>query len=274
MTRASGRTASSADWPLALFTALAGTGAGLLLAPLASLAAGRPATAAAPLARPALALLAVGLAVSLTHLGRPLRAALAARRAGRSRLSAEVVLALATLAAAGAEVAWPASRAIALGGSLSAVLFLLSLGAVYALPGQHAWRGPAAVAPLSTALPLAVLAFAAGDAAPTGAWRAAAATLLAADLALFAWRARRLASPPFGHRPAHPAAFARRRAVLALRVGLVNVAPALLALAGQPLAATTTLAAGIACDRASFYGLAVRHTTEGEIEAVEDAITT
>lgn len=274
MTRASGLTALAADWPLALFTALAGTGAGLLLAPLAALATGRPPTAAAPLAAPALVLLTAGLAVSLAHLGRPPRATWAARRLGRSRLSAEIVLAVATLAAAGAATAWPASRATALAASLSALLFLLSLGVVYALPGQHAWRGPAAVGPLSTALPLAVLAFAAIEGTAAGAWRAGAATLLAADLALFAWRARRLDSTPFGHQPAHPAAFARRRALLALRVILVNLAPALLALAGHPLAAAMTLAAGIAGDRASFYALAVRHTTEGEIDAVEDAITT
>lgn len=263
-----------ADWPLALFTGLAGAGAALLLAPFASFAAGHGLAAAAPLAWQGLALVGAGLAVSLSHLGRPLRAPLAARHLGQSRLSAEVVLALATAGAGAAVLAWPSSPAAALVSAASASLFLLSLGLVYALPGQHAWGGPSVAIPLSMALPLAVLGFATVDTELAGPWRVTVAALLGADLALFAWRARRLGPVPFGHTPAHPGLFARRRVLLAARVALVTFAPLWLTLSGHPFAAAATLAAGMLVDRVGFYALAVRHTTEGEIEAIENTITT
>lgn len=272
MSRARRAAGPGGDWPLALFTALAGVGAGLMLAPLASLAAGRGLTAAAPLAWRGLFLVAAGLGVSLAHLGRPLRALRAARNVGQSRLSAEIVLALVTLAAAAASVALPSSAVTAAITALSAAAFLVSLGLVYALPGQRAWRGPAVASPLSMALPLAVLAFAALGAEPRGSWRASAAVLLAIDLALFAWRARRLTSMPSGYRPVHPEPFRHRGVLLGLRFSLVTLGPLLFAARGRPFPAMTALALGILVDRAGFYALAVRHTTEADLAAAEDVI--
>jgi hypothetical protein len=269
MSRVSRALAPGNDWPLALFTAMAIAGTGLLLGPFSSLAAGRALPSATPLASGGLLLLAAGLAVSLAHLGRPLRAPRAVRNVGRSRLSAEIVMALATLAAAAAQIARPSSPLATSVLAVSAAGFLVSLGLVYALPGQRAWRAPAAVTPLAMALPLAVLASAALEGG-SASWRPTVMVLLCADLGLFSWRVRRLSSIPFGCRPTRPAAFRRRGLVLGLRFTLVTLAPLLLSLAGHPFPAAAALALGILVDRAGFYALAVRHTTEGEIEAVED----
>ena len=260
-----------AHWPLALFTWLAGVGAGLILTPLAALAAAGPISATRPLIWPGVLLLAAGLAVSLAHLGHPFRAPRAAVNLGRSRLSAEIVLALATAAGGAAALALPSWPLAAAAAGLLAAAFLVSLGLVYALPGQHAWRGPAAASPLSAALPLAALAFAALDGSGDT-WRAVAPALLGAALALFAGRVRRLASMPPGHGPAHPALFRHRGLLLGLRFALVTLVPLLLTLSGWLLAAAAALAVGILADRVGFYALAVRHTMETGIADAEDAL--
>jgi hypothetical protein len=48
------------------------------------------------------------------------------------------------------------------------------------------------------------------------------------------------------------------------------VAPAILALSGQTIPALIVLMLGIVVDRISFYGLALRHSTESEITRVEE----
>ncbi|MBP7569528.1 MAG: dimethyl sulfoxide reductase anchor subunit [Acidobacteria bacterium] len=261
------------DWPLVVFTSMAIIGAGLVLTPIAALAGGSGAAAAVRLAGAGAALIAAALAVSLAHLGRPLRAARAAANLRQSRLSAEVLFALATLAAALISFAWPAllPGASMVAGLLAGEL-LVSLGLVYALPNQPAWRGPAAASPMTMALPLAVLALAARGGEPFGPWRPVVAVLLAADLGLFAWRALRLFSIPSWCEPAYSRRFRHRAVLLALRFTLVTLMPLFFALVARPLAATVALAFGILADRAGFYALAVRQTPEAEIAAAEAAI--
>ena len=258
------------DWPLAAFTALAVAGGGLVLSPLAALAGGVAPSLTAPLLLGGALALAAGLSVSLAHLGRPLRAARAVRQAGSSRLSAEALLALAALAAAVPALVLR-SPAAAFAAAALAAAFLVSLGLVYALPGQYAWRGAVRGTPLSMGASLALLSLAAvaGDA---GTWRAAAVIALSADLVLFLFRVRRLATMPPWCAPAHPARFARRATLLLLRAALVDAVPLLLVLAGVPLAAAVVLAAGILVDRVQFYALAVRWTTESEIDHAEESI--
>ncbi|HOH28864.1 MAG TPA: hypothetical protein PLC40_04235, partial [Candidatus Hydrogenedentes bacterium] len=224
-------------------------GAGLVLTPIAALAGGSGAAAAVRLAGAGAALIAAALAVSLAHLGRPLRAARAAANLRQSRLSAEVLFALATLAAALISFAWPAllPGASMVAGLLAGEL-LVSLGLVYALPNQPAWRGPAAASPMTMALPLAVLALAARGGEPFGAWRPVVAVLLAADLGLFAWRALRLFSIPSWCEPAYSRRFRHRAVLLALRFTLVTLMPLFFALVARPLAATVALAFGILAD--------------------------
>jgi DMSO reductase anchor subunit len=260
------------DWPLVLFTAMATIGAGLVLTPIGALAVRSGTAAAVSLAGGGALLMALALAVSLAHLGRPLRAARAAANLGQSRLSAEIAFALATVAAASISFAWPALPGAGIVAGLLACGLLVSLGLVYALPNQPAWRGPAAASPLAMALPLAVFALAARGGNPLGAWQPVVAVLLAADLGLFAWRALRLSATPPWCEPTQPEWFRHRAVLLALRVTLVTLVPLLFALAGRPLAAAIALAFGILVDRVNFYALAVRRTTESEIAAAEAAI--
>jgi anaerobic dimethyl sulfoxide reductase subunit C len=125
------------EWPLVVFTTLAVMGAGLLTAPLIAAIVGPSAAAASPVVLAGTALLAAGLLVSLAHLGQPQRSPMALARVGRSRLSNEVLLASATLAAGIVAVVLPyVSPVTTLLPSFCAVAFLVSLGRVYALSGQ------------------------------------------------------------------------------------------------------------------------------------------
>jgi DMSO reductase anchor subunit len=251
------------EWPLAVFTTLAVLGAGLLTAPLVELLAGPPALAASRLLLPGMALMAAGLVVSLAHLGRPRRSPLALARVGRSRLSNEVGAAAATLAAAAFAIAFPSLSPIApLLASLAAVAFLVTLGLVYALPGQLAWRGAATWTPVVLGLGFGTLALAAVR--DGGVWTVApvAAIVLVADASLFIARwsgVERIAG---------------RLAFTAMRLLLVDILPAVLAIAGLPKAAAGALGLGVLADRLSFYLLAAQHTTEAEIAQVEDIIAT
>jgi DMSO reductase anchor subunit len=275
-------------WPLVVFTTLAIMGAGLLAAPLVA-AIVLPARAeawaiAANLRLLGTALLAAGLVVSLAHLGRPQRAPLALARAGRSRLSNEIVLASVTLAAGMFGSAFPhlshLSFAASLLASAAAVAFLVSLGLVYALPGQLAWRGAVVASPLILGVGFGVLGLvsswnpaSAGFQAAAGldarlAIGAAAATFLGADVSLFLVRKRRAMRRT--EASSGPAMGASR--VLEVRFLLVDVLPACLLLAGLPKGAAGFLGLGILVDRLAFYQFAAQHTTEGEISRVEEVI--
>jgi hypothetical protein len=63
-----------------------------------------------------------------------------------------------------------------------------------------------------------------------------------------------------------------RHSGAAIRFFLVDVLPAALLLAGLPKGAAGVLGLGILVDRLSFYLLAHQHTTEAEIQRVEEII--
>jgi DMSO reductase anchor subunit len=262
------------EWPLVVFTTLAVMGAGLLTAPLVAAIVGPSAAAASPVLPAGTALLAAGLLVSLAHLGQPQRSALALARVGRSRLSNEILFASAALGAGALAVLFPyRSPVTTLLPSVCAVAFMISLGLVYALPGQLAWRGTVAVSPLTLGVGFGTLGLAAAwdgavtDIAPV------AAIALSADVGLLVWRRRALQM--WRNAPAltssRPWRFAPH--LLSARFLLVDVLPGCLLVAGLPKGAAGLLGLGILVDRLSFYLLAVQHTTETEIARIEGVMS-
>jgi DMSO reductase anchor subunit len=217
------------------------------------------------------ALLAAGLAVSLSHLGQKRRAGLAARGAGRSALSNEALLAglaLVTAAvAAGLGLGGASSRVATAAAGVVNAAFLVSIGLVYRVPGQLTWQGSSAATPLTGGLAFGAIAVP-SLAAPGGVFTA---TLLfiAIDALLFSRRWRDVLGIPFsGAEPENPW-MVRRSHLLAARFFLLDVIPYfLLAVSPMPLAVVSA-AAGLIVDRFGFYVLAVQHTTEHEIATVE-----
>lgn len=259
--------------PLVIFTTLAVTGAGLLTTPLlAWVAAGTPAPAASSVQWGA-TLLALGLAVSLAHLGKRTRAPLAVAGLGRSRLSAEVAAAGVALVIGTFAAFFPyVSPVLDAATGIAAVVFLVTLGLVYALPGQQTWRGAVAWMPLTTGLGFGAVGLAAAWGDALAAIGGIAAAALAADTVLLVIRRLALAWPRAPLVPRYPALFARHQELLLLRLGLVDILPGLCLLAGFRWTAVAALAAGIFVDRTGFYGLAAQRTTESEVARVEAVI--
>jgi DMSO reductase anchor subunit len=270
------------EWPLVVFTALAIPGAGVfaarLLAELVHLA---PAHTDLVLAAATIALF-TGLVASLAHLGRPLRAPLAVRRAGRNALSTEIALALALLLVALLALlpATPPARRGAFddAAGVLALGLLATLGLVYFLPARWPWHSTLVATPTCAGLAVGTVSLAcAGNPQIVP----IALVALLADGAIFAlpWTAR-VAAPgrtvPCRRvplvAPDHPAIFARRQALVALRILLVDLGPAAFLLARFPLAAVITILAGVLVDRFTFYGMAAGRSTESQIARVEAVI--
>ena len=258
------------EWPLVVFTTLAIMGAGLLATPLAAwLAAGSTASAAGAV-RWGVLLLGAGLVVSTAHLGRPIRAPRATLGIGRSRLSSEIVVAGIALMLGGVTALVPhGSPALDLATAAAALAFLVALGLVYSLPGQHTWRGAVVWMPLTEGLGFSLVALSSMWNGPLVTIGAGAVGILAADAALLAVRRMSLTRPPAPLAPRYPSVFARRDLVLVSRLALIDILPACCLLAGLPLAAAGLLALGILLDRVAFYGFASQHTTEAELLRVE-----
>jgi DMSO reductase anchor subunit len=258
------------EWPLVIFTTLGVTGAGLLATPLLSwVVAGTPAPAASSVRWGAL-LLAAGLLVSLAHLGKPLRAPLAPAGLGRSRLSAEVVAAIvATLLGITAALLPYVSPVLDIATGVAAIVFLVTLGLLYSLPGQQTWRGAVVWMPLTSGLGFGAVGLAASWGEALAAVGAVAAVALAADTALLIVRRLALVWPRAPIAPRYPAVFARLQTILFARFALVDILPGCCLLAGLRWTAVALLGLGILVDRVGFYGLAAQRTTESEVERVE-----
>ncbi len=262
------------EWPLVLFSSLAIAGAGTLAVEPVLLAAG---TSDIPLvgerAMWAAALMAVGLLVSLGHLGRSARLALASRRFGRSWLSTEVVLgtmvAVAGVVLALGPSAAPWQAVAGSGASLVACAFLVSLGLVYRLRGQAGWPDVATATPLLLGLSYGIVAHGAAAPETLPGVLVPAIVLLAADAAVAGsrwWRVCHLAPWIL---PSYPHFFRNRNLLFGVRLLLVNLAPAGLLLASAAPLADLSLGVGLLVDRLAFYGLAAQHTTETEVARVE-----
>jgi len=275
MTTTSSHTSSGSfhEWPLVVFTTLATTGAGLLAAPLVAwLAAGTAAPAADAVVWGVL-LLGAGFLVSLAHLGRPLRAPLASLGLGRSRLSAEIVVAgIALLLGIVAALLPYVSPVLDLAAAAAAVALLVTLGLVYNLPGQQTWRGAVVWLPLTSGLGFSAAALAAIWGEALVAIGSVAAVALAADTALLVVRRMSLVWPRTPLTPRYRSVFAHRQSILAARFALVDILPGCCLLAGLPSVAAGLLGLGILVDRVAFYGFASQHTTEAAVRQVEQVI--
>jgi len=266
------------EWPLVLFTSLAIAGAGTLAVEPALLSTGAgSATLVRERAAWAAALTALGLAVSLGHLGKPRRLALASRRFGRSWLSTEVVLAAlvvlagAVLASCPAATAW--QTAAAAGAALVAWLFLVSLGFVYRLRGQLAWPAIGAATPLLLGLSYGTVAHGAAAPETLGQVIVPAVVLLIADAAVVGIRWWRICHLQPWTVFSYPRVSRHRDLLFAGRLLLVNLAPAALLFASAPTLADLSLGIGLLIDRIAFYGLAAQHTTEAEVACVESLLS-
>lgn len=258
--------------PLVAFTSLAIAGAGAIAADAFAAVNGYvPQTA---VTAGGCVLLAAGLLVSLTHLGRPARFPLAAARFGRSRLSTEVVFGPLTLVGGAASLAatlgaipgWFAYPAAA----ILAGNFLGMVGVVYRLGGQLTWTGAAALTPVSGGL---VVGMASVDALAEAPHRVPLAiVMILFDAVVFMLRWRRITSLALAGHDGVSHWFERRHELLLGRFLLLDAIPFVLLTVSPSLAAPAIAAAGLVLDRFAFYALGVQHTTEREIASVEDAI--
>lgn len=261
------------EWPLVVFTTLAIVGAGLLVTPLLAALSGEAPLSTASVLPYGVLLLGAGLAISLVHLGRPLRAPMAVLAIGRSRLSTEVLAGELAVVLGGAAALLPdPPTALTSTAAVAALTFLVALGLVYSLKGQVAWRGAVVAVPVTTAVGIGVLVWAAIAAPASTTARWLPAVILLADLTLVLFRRGRLAHLPEPFAPLYPRWFAVRTWLLAVRVLLVDVVPCTLVLASAPLPAAVVLAVGILMDRLAFYGLAAQTTTESAVALAEQAL--
>ena len=157
-------------------------------------------------------------------------------------------------------------------GVLASWATLIAIGRVYRLKGTVGWSGGAVFQPLLLGLAAGVMVLLLGV-SPYGELLALLILFLVLDAAAGFLRARRLTEGAEGFAPSHPALFRRVQLLLVSRFVLTNVAPAILALSGQTVAALIVLVLGIIVDRISFYGLALRHSTESEIARVQEVWT-
>lgn len=260
--------------PLVVFTSLAVSGAGLVAADAVLMA-----TAHVPMYVPAIALgvalQAAGVAVSLLHLGKKARAPLAGRRIGPSALSNEILMAGLAVASSAALLV-VATRGGATGpcralAGITSAAFLLAIGLVYRLRGQLTWIGPAALTPLSAGCALGAVfiqALSISGGVPRG-----VVFLMGADSALFLLRWQEAAAVDGGASSVSGGPpWRRRHEWFAVRFFLLDVVPFALVFFWPTPLAIVSAAAGLVVDRVAFYGLAVQHTTEREIDRVEEAI--
>lgn len=257
--------------PLVAFTSLAIAGAGLVAANASAGALGdhawMPAVGAA--------LMGAAIAVSLAHLGRKRRAAMAARGAGRSALSNEVIAAtVAALSAALAALLGAFGRpsaVVSVVAGLASAAFLLSVGLVYRLRGQRTWRGFTIATPLTGGLAFGAAAVQAASASSG----LLSGTLLAVaiDALVFSQRWRDVAAAGLPS-AAQPEPWWRRRIqLLGARFFLMDALPFFFLATGAAHVAVLCAAAGLVADRFAFYALAVQHTTEHEVAAIEERLS-
>lgn len=263
----------SGHGPLVAFTGLGIAGAGLLAADaLMAVHARPPHTGALALG---VVLLAAGLLQSLAHLGQKRRAPAALRRVGRSALSNEILIASLALSSAavllamvllsGPEVAVARFVAGAFAG-----WFLVSIGLVYRLPGQHTWRGAVVLTPLTAGC--AVGAILIQTVWVHGGPLGVTVVAIVLDAAAFVLRWRDVAAAPMPAKSAWSMPVGERRRWLAARLLLLDVIPLFLVGTGLAWLAIPAAAAGLWADRFGFYALAVQHTTEAEIARVEHVV--
>jgi len=320
------------EWPLVAFTSLAGAGAGILAASAA--AADRPLGLAGILGIAAGFLVStvhlgrpLRAPLALTRVGRSalsnevllggLAMAFGSAWLAAPALAPGWTIGVGSVYMSVLDPIAAASTMLRVAAAGTAALFLLALGLVYRLKGHRTWQDVAVVSPLLAGLAFGALSvYQFADARPL--WTGSlAAMLLAADAAVAIGVGSVYVSargpitemsplgpsgkptrPRFGL-PVHPGFFARRHVIVACRLVLFDLAPAVLLAAAYVTAANTAahtaaphtgvahtvatnaafawaaiavMACGLVLDRVTFYGLAVRHTTDAELAQTERLI--
>jgi len=266
------------EFPLVLFTALAIAGAGIGTAHLGLRLLGW-----VPLVPPGWvmalvgSLLALGLLLSVGHLGRPFRSAFSLSRVGRSPLSNEVlVLGVALVTSLGSVTLPPGHSLLAplsATALVSSVLTLLALGLVYRLPGQLTWAGPVFAQPLILGLAFGLTVL--QGTLPAGTRARAELLILVILLAdgLLVWeRTRRITRVLHRGVPSHPRVQGQKGTALILRIIMGVLLPAGALSAGWSELAGALLFLNLFLDRTLFYGLAVHSDTEAEVGRVVTAL--
>jgi len=258
--------------PLVAFTSLAIAGAGLVVA-AACLDLGHH-HACPPAVMAGVVLQALGIAVSLGHLGQKQRAALAVRRTGRSALSNEVVsasLALASGVFAAGMGAWgrPNPTVTLIAGVVNAV-FLVSIALVYRLRGQETWRGASVLTPLTGGCAFGAITIQAWSV--TGGVLNMVMLLIVLDAAVFVQRWREVAAIRIPAASLTGSGISHRDQLLGARLILLDVLPFVLLLAWPTALVAAVAAAGLVVDRTGFYALALQRTTEHELADVEEIL--
>jgi hypothetical protein len=150
------------------------------------------------------------------------------------------------------------------------LIFLLTLGWVYRLPGQLTWKGLEVVQPLILGITFGTTLLLVG--LPEG-FRARGELFVLLALSvdgLLVWRrARRIGHGLRVGVPTRSRWMTHRGGLLSLRLVLGVLLPVVAVLILRPGLALASLSAGILLDRGLFYGLAIRASTEAEMKKVE-----
>ena len=263
------------EMPLVLFTALGVAGGGVGAAGLLRAALSwRPLHLTQFEAVVLSGLLGIGFLISAGHLGKPLRGPLAVRGIGRSALSHEVLALGVALAGGLSGVVLPSTHPLQgtsdLVAGVGSVAFLLTVGAVYHLPGQRTWRGPVVLQPLVLGIAWGLLL---GGGSPegslTGSWVRALWVTLLLDGVIVLLRNAAMERAGRAGAASYPGVFRLRGLVMGARLALSALLTPLALLGSWWGVALSALSLACLLDRFGFYALAVRETTESEVARVE-----
>lgn len=263
------------DLPLVLFSSFAMMGAGSVGAlPLLWLAGGGVRWPGEAMAVTAISLLACGLLLSLSHLGRKRRMPLAILGLYRSPLSLEVGLVGVTIAALSGVLLFGSHSALLfwLIAVIVSLLLLIVIGLVYRLKGQATWRGVAIVTPLTTGLLWGLLLHATFTTISMEMFRPIVYLFIALDFAVTVLRWNTIERRGSTGEARNQAAFARRRVLFIVRSMTIDLFGVGALLLFGPAVALISVSVGVLIDRYSFYALGVQLTTEAEVARIESII--
>ena len=150
-------------------------------------------------------------------------------------------------------------------------LFLLSIGLVYRVRGQRTWQGFSAFTPLTAGCAFGAVAI--QSVSVGGGLLNMVVLFVVLDAAVFVQRWREVAAIRIPTAAISGSRMPHRGQLLGARFVFLDVLPLFLLLAWPTPLAAAVAAAGLLVDRVGFYDLAVQHTTEHEVAAVEDLMT-
>jgi len=269
------RVAPAGDLPLILFTSFTMMGAGSVGAlPLLWLAGGGFRWPGKAMAVIAVSLLACGLLLSLSHLGRKRRMPLAILGLYRSPLSLEVLLVSVTIMALSGVLLFGSRSAplLWLIAVIVSLLLLIVIGLVYRLKGQATLHGVAILAPLTTGLLWGLLLHAVFATISVEMFRPIVYLFIALDFVVTVLRWNTIERRGSAGKARNQAAFTRRRVLFIVRSMTIDLFGVGALLLFGPAIALISVSVGVLIDRYCFYALGVQLTTEAEVARIESII--